>query len=368
MASIEFRHIEKTFPGGVRVIQDLSLSVRDGEFLVLLGPSGCGKSTLLNLLAGLDTVSGGEILIGDEKVNDWPPQRRNVAMVFQNYALYPHMTVRENLAFPLRMHRRPKAEIARRVEETAHLLGLGELLARKPKALSGGQRQRVAMGRAMVRDPAAFLMDEPLSNLDAKLRGQIRTEIAALQQRLGTTTLYVTHDQVEAMTLGQRVAVLAQGRLQQVDAPRALYDSPANRFVAEFVGSPPMNVFRTRLQLADGHPALALADGQTLPVAPPPDAAFAGLRPEAFHLAARRPELPTVTVQVAGVERLGHEQIVYFQPFVAEKQTVDTFGTARLMAARLPAEPPAASQESLRLGIETGALHWFDARGKRIAA
>ncbi|HNW78823.1 MAG TPA: ABC transporter ATP-binding protein [Candidatus Competibacteraceae bacterium] len=247
MASVEFEHIDKIYPGGNQAIFDFSLSIADGEALALVGPSGCGKSTLLRLLAGLETPSRGLLRIGGQVVNAQPPQQRNVAMVFQDYALYPHMTVRRNLEFPLRMRDLPRADIDRQVHWVTELLGLDGLLDRLPRQLSGGQRQRVAMGRALVRQPSVFLMDEPLSNLDARLRVQIRAELGELLERLGATTLYVTHDQAEAMTLGDRVAVLNQGRLQQVAPPRELYARPANVFVAGFIGNPPMNLLPARL-------------------------------------------------------------------------------------------------------------------------
>ena len=248
MASVEFKNVSKRFGLGMLALQHIDLKLNDGEFLVLVGPSGCGKSTILRLLAGLEHVSKGKILINDEVVNGLSPQKRNVAMVFQNYALYPHMSVRENLEFPLRMMKLPEDEITRRAQTVAELLHLAEMMEQRPGQLSGGQRQRVAMGRAIVREPRVFLMDEPLSNLDAKLRVQIRSEIAALQKRLNITTLYVTHDQVEAMTLGQRVAVMNNGRLQQVDTPRALYERPMNVFVARFIGNPGMNVVPCELR------------------------------------------------------------------------------------------------------------------------
>ena len=258
MAQIILDRVEKAYAGGVRAVDDLSLDVADGEFMVLVGPSGCGKSTALRSIAGLEEISGGTITIGDRVVNDLPPKDRDIAMVFQNYALYPHMTVEQNLAFGLELRKTPKAEIARRVGEAARMLGLEPYLGRKPGALSGGQRQRVAMGRAIVREPQAFLMDEPLSNLDARLRVSMRASLSQLHERLGVTTVYVTHDQVEAMTLGDRVAVLRDGRLQQVDTPQALYEAPVNLFVAGFIGSPAMN-FVTAGLVRDGGPAVTFA-------------------------------------------------------------------------------------------------------------
>jgi multiple sugar transport system ATP-binding protein len=252
-------HVSKVYPGGVKGIDDLNLDIADGEFMVLVGPSGCGKSTALRSIAGLEEVTSGSITIGERVVNNLPPKDRDIAMVFQNYALYPHMTVEQNLAFGLQQRKTPKDEIGRRVAEVAGLLGLGDYLKRKPAALSGGQRQRVAMGRAIVREPKAFLMDEPLSNLDAKLRVSMRASLSQLHERLGVTTVYVTHDQVEAMTLGQRVAVMRDGKLQQADSPQALFASPVNLFVAGFMGSPAMNFAAGRLVRDDG-PVAVFAD------------------------------------------------------------------------------------------------------------
>ncbi|MEN8258485.1 MAG: sn-glycerol-3-phosphate ABC transporter ATP-binding protein UgpC [Thermodesulfobacteriota bacterium] len=377
MATLLFENINKTFSDGTEAIHDFNLEVSDGELVVLVGPSGCGKSTLLRLVAGLEKVSSGHIAINGELVNEQPPQERNIAMVFQNYALYPHMTVQNNLKFPLRMMGLSKADQTRRIAEVAQLLHLEELLGRRPKQLSGGQRQRVAMGRAIIRQPQAFLMDEPLSNLDAKLRVQIRTEIAALQQRLQTTTLYVTHDQVEAMTLGHRVAVLSNGRLQQVAKSQDLYKAPANIFVAGFIGNPGMNIFKTHLAVGDGD-QLALAWGdRSLPL---PEArgtyrnllkqgeriCFAGLRPEAFcppDKAAIK-----VSVEVAGVEALGHEQLVYFK---SEVEALDsdrfTAGTspplAGGMVARLSHELKARPGQRVELGVDLQGLCFFNDRG-----
>src|SRR2546421_3940711 len=252
MAEIQFIHVSKVYGGDTPAVRDLNLEVKEGEFVVLVGPSGCGKTTALRMVAGLEEISVGEIRIGNRVVNDLPPRDRDVAMVFQNYALYPHKNVYENLVFGLRMRRVPKAAQKARVEEIARILGLQDMLQRKPAQLSGGQRQRVAMGRAIGREPKAFLMDEPLSNLDAKLRGQMRAEIARIQQTLHVTTLYVTHDQVEAMTMGHRVAVMNDGLLQQIDTPQRIYDAPRNLFVATFVGSPPMNVLEAEVVRGNG--------------------------------------------------------------------------------------------------------------------
>ncbi|MDE3723632.1 sn-glycerol-3-phosphate ABC transporter ATP-binding protein UgpC [Nocardiopsis sp. N85] len=265
MAEIVLEGVDKIYGGGVKAVDDLNLRIEDGEFMVLVGPSGCGKSTALRMIAGLEEISAGTLVIGDEIVNDRPPKDRDIAMVFQNYALYPHMTVEQNLAFGLKLRKVAKPEIARRVQEAAEMLGLEPYLKRKPGALSGGQRQRVAMGRAIVREPQAFLMDEPLSNLDAKLRVQMRASLNQLHERLGVTTVYVTHDQIEAMTLGDRVAVLRDGRLQQVDTPKRLFDAPVNLFVAGFIGSPAMNFVDASLS-ADGQGAVLKFADHSLPV------------------------------------------------------------------------------------------------------
>ena len=275
MAEIVLDRVSKVYSGGVKGVNDLSLEITDGEFMVLVGPSGCGKSTALRSIAGLEEITSGTISIGGRVVNNLPPKDRDIAMVFQNYALYPHMTVEQNLAFGLQQRKTPKAEITRRVSEVARMLGIGEYLKRKPAALSGGQRQRVAMGRAIVREPRAFLMDEPLSNLDAKLRVSMRASLSQLHDRLAVTTVYVTHDQVEAMTLGHRVCVLRDGQLQQVDTPQALYDHPVNLFVAGFIGSPAMNFVTAELVRDDG-PAVTFA-GHRLPLPPGAVAAKPGL-------------------------------------------------------------------------------------------
>ena len=264
MASIEIRGVDKSF-GATHVLHDVDLEVADGEFLVLVGPSGCGKSTLLRIIAGLEEVSGGEIVIGGRVVNDLPPKDRDIAMVFQNYALYPHMTVRENMAFSLKLRKEPKATVAKKVSEAADTLNLASFLDRYPRQLSGGQRQRVAMGRAIVRDPRVFLFDEPLSNLDAKLRVQMRVEIKSLHQRLHATSVYVTHDQIEAMTMADRIVVLQDGRVEQIGSPLELYDHPANLFVAGFIGSPAMNFVRGRLRRGDDTAWVEANDGTRLP-------------------------------------------------------------------------------------------------------
>src|SRR5690625_5209599 len=298
MAEIELLHITKSYSDGAVAVKDLSLSIADGEFIILVGPSGCGKSTTLNMIAGLEEISSGELRIGGERVNERAPKDRDIAMVFQSYALYPHMTVRGNIAFPLTLAKMKKPQIAEKVAEVAKILDLTALLDRKPSQLSGGQRQRVAMGRAIVRHPKAFLMDEPLSNLDAKLRVQMRSEIARLQRRLGTTTVYVTHDQTEAMTLGDRVAVLRKGELQQVASPRGLYDEPVNLFVAGFIGSPPMNFLPG--EISDGVLHLPIVDvpldeGLKSAVGDR-NLVIVGIRPDAFH------ESETSTETESGIE------------------------------------------------------------------
>ena len=324
MASIKYDHVYKRF-GEVTVLKDLNLDIADQEFLVLVGPSGCGKTTALRCLAGLEEITEGNIYIGDRIVNDVPPKDRDIAMVFQSYALYPHMSVYDNMAFGLKLRRTPKAEIDRRVKEAAEMLGIAHLLDRKPKALSGGQRQRVAVGRAIVRHPAVFLMDEPLSNLDAKLRVQTRADISRLHQRLKTTFIYVTHDQTEAMTMGTRIAVMRDGILQQLDTPQVLYDRPANMFVAGFIGSPAMNFFEAKLERRDGGLLVDVGPFQ-LPVPARKAEAIAshvgkpiyfGIRPEDIHDAHFVPrgvdESARLTTNVTVVEPLGSEVYVYVE-------------------------------------------------------
>ncbi|MBK8182672.1 MAG: ABC transporter ATP-binding protein [Candidatus Competibacteraceae bacterium] len=365
MASIDFEHIDKIYPGGTQAIFDYNLAVGDGELVAFVGPSGCGKSTLLRLLAGLETASHGTLRIGGQSVNALPPQQRNVAMVFQDYALYPHMTVRRNLEFPLQMRDLPSTEIERQVSWAAELLSLSALLDRLPKQLSGGQRQRVAMGRALVRQPSVFLMDEPLSNLDARLRVQIRAEIGELLERTGITTIYVTHDQAEAMTLGDRVAVMDGGRLQQVAPPRTLYERPANVFVAGFIGNPPMNLFPVRLTpTANGGLNLDLG-AQRLPLTLASSVAehwrawqemplTAGIRPEHLHLAAV--EADGLSAKVADAEYLGHETLLHLQ--------IDGMAApAPVLVARLPGIRPFEKNQLLRLTLEITQLHLFGPDG-----
>ena len=405
MADIRFHNVEKIYPDGTRAVRDLDLEVPDGELLVLVGPSGCGKSTALRMLAGLEDITSGEIHIGQHRVDRLPPQQRNIAMVFQNYALYPHMTVRQNLEFPLKMMKTPREEMDRRVGEAARTLSIEALLDRKPKNLSGGQRQRVAMGRALVREPEAFLMDEPLSNLDAKLRVQMRAEIASLQERLGTTTLYVTHDQVEALTLGHRIAVLKAGVLQQVGPPQEIFDRPANVFVAAFIGSPSMNLFRGRVERAtaeggDGGGGLALRAGaaslelteDTLQRVPAlmertGEELVFGLRPEAFVPAEEVPEGRRLRARIEAVEALGHEVIAYLGveippepvddardlaaelPEGVELPTddgVEGEGDRTVLAARLPPAFDLEPGEQITVGVDTGRLYAFAMDGRAL--
>ena len=314
MASISCRHVKKVYPGNVVAVPDFSLEIADKEFIVFVGPSGCGKSTTLRMIAGLEEISGGEMYIGDRLINDVPPKDRDIAMVFQNYALYPHMTVYKNMAFGLELRKMPKDEIDKRVREAAKILEIEHLLDRKPKALSGGQRQRVALGRAMVRNPAVFLLDEPLSNLDAKLRVQTRTQIAALQRQLGVTTLYVTHDQTEALTMGDRIAVIKLGVLQQVGAPTELYDRPANVFVAGFIGSPSMNlnthpVVNGKAKIGEDTVDLP-AEAVNKLTAEDNNQIVVGFRPEDASLAAPD-DANAFSLKVMNVEDLGSDGYIY---------------------------------------------------------
>ena len=389
MATVKFDRVFKVYANGQTAIKDLSLEIADGEFLVFVGPSGCGKSTALRMLAGLEDISAGKISIGDRVVNDQTPQQRNIAMVFQNYALYPHMTVRPNLEYPLRMMKRSKQQMAALVGEAAAKLGLVELMERKPKQLSGGQRQRVAMGRAIVRDPAVFLMDEPLSNLDAKMRSQIRTEITTLQQRMRTTTVYVTHDQVEAMTMGDRVAVMRGGKLQQVSSPEDLYDHPANIFVAGFIGSPAMNIFRSRLSQDErgnltidfGGKPLQLGAGtlQRYPQleqdSPQEELMLVGLRPEAFTVA-QTDAKNSILVEVKTIEALGHEMIIYATaPIDKIDPDEDRSGElarnvdrqdSSILTARVASSRTIQVGHQLTLSVDLDRLYLFAIDGERI--
>jgi multiple sugar transport system ATP-binding protein len=372
---IRLENVSKIYPNGVKAADDVSLEIADGEFLVLVGPSGCGKSTLLRLIAGLETVSEGRVLIGDHYVTNVSPQDRDLAMVFQNYALYPHMTVAANLAFGLRLRKVPKEVRARRVTEVAAKLGLEELLDRKPSELSGGQRQRVAMGRAIVREPKAFLMDEPLSNLDAKLRVTMRAELARLHERLGVTTVYVTHDQVEAMTLGQRVVVLRDGVLQQVDTPQRLYHEPANLFVAAFIGSPSMNLVEAdvldRSVRFAGY-ELPLREGTSLR----PGRVILGIRPTDFKDGgSAAPSLPRMRVRATVVEDLGSESHVIFtidaprvvadavraaEDLADPGESLLADDTRAVFTARLDGERFIAQGAEFELALDPQRMYFFD--------
>jgi multiple sugar transport system ATP-binding protein len=371
MSSISLNGITKSYGDGIKVIHELSLDVRDGEFLVLVGPSGCGKSTLLRMIAGLEAISGGTLTIGDRRVNDVDPKDRDIAMVFQSYALYPHMTVYDNIAFPLRMAGLGR-EVDARVRDVAALLQLTPLLERKPANLSGGQRQRVAMGRAMVRKPAVFLMDEPLSNLDAKLRVQMRAEVTRLQKDQGVTTVYVTHDQVEAMTMGDRVAVLKGGHLQQVDTPQALYSRPANAFVATFIGSPAMNLFEASLTgatLALGSQSVSLPDSVFVdrPSLRGANARrlIVGIRPEALGDAAFAEAVAArLTADVTQVEMLGSEAIVHlaFDAPMVDGGDPDALAEVGIQAAvgRFNPRTAARAGAPITVAADASAFHFFD--------
>ena len=390
MATIEFDDVQKVYDDGTQAVFDLNLKIEDGELMVLVGPSGCGKTTALRMVAGLEEISDGDLKIGDRVVNDLTPKERNIAMVFQSYALYPHMTVEDNLAFSLRLHKMPKEEINQRVQNAAKILQIDQYLKRKPKALSGGQRQRVAMGRAIVRQPDVFLMDEPLSNLDAKLRVQMRAEIHQLQRRLDVTTIYVTHDQVEAMTMGDRVAVMNAGRLLQVDTPQVLYSKPNNEFVAGFIGSPAINLVEAQLAQSNGHLSVkfgehtltvddnvaksrsALKDyvGKTV---------IMGIRPEDFEDASLDSSAPSdrrVKVTVDLMEPLGAEVLAYFgteatgvvssaaEADVGEDASVQ-FGdgdeaAATRMCARISPHTRIRMGEATELTVDTSRLYFFD--------
>ncbi len=379
MAEVSFADVEKVYENGARAVRSLTLDIADGEFLVLVGPSGCGKTTALRMVAGLEDISDGTISIGGRVVNDIRSKERDVAMVFQNYALYPHLSVKDNITFGLRLRKTPKAVVDERLAWAASMLGLTPYLDRKPRQLSGGQRQRVAMGRAIVRQPQVFLMDEPLSNLDAKLRVQMRAEIAQLQRQVGTTTIYVTHDQVEAMTMGDRVAVMSNGVLQQVDAPERLFDRPENLFVAGFIGTPPMSLLEVPVKVAEsvivtiGHNAIPLGpqalanyprvrayDGRTV---------ILGIRAGSLRAAADS-GLPTIPARVARAEFLGEESIVYFDvdahTIRGDVSDPDSPSEAAAVgvAANLVGSFPAGTRfdvgTNVLVGVDSAALHFFD--------
>ncbi len=391
MAEISYEQVAKIYDDGTRAVTDLDLEIRDAELMVLVGPSGCGKTTALRMLAGLEEISEGTIRIGDVVVNDLTPKERNIAMVFQSYALYPHMTVEDNLAFSLKLHKMPKHEIHERVQGAAKTLQIDQFLKRKPRQLSGGQRQRVAMGRALVREPQAFLMDEPLSNLDAKLRVQMRAEIHQLQRRLSVTTIYVTHDQVEAMTMGDRVAVMNAGHLLQVDTPQVLYDQPSNEFVAGFIGSPSINLVEAQLEQTDGLYSLAFGEhrltvddraarnrsrlkeyvGRTI---------ILGIRPEDFEDASLESDVPgdrRLKVDIDLTEPLGAEVLLYFGTaatgVVSSAATADVgedaavhlggdgdAGDRARMCARVSPRTHIAIGRSAELTVDTSRLYFFD--------
>jgi multiple sugar transport system ATP-binding protein len=386
VAEVALKEVDKVYDNGFHAVHDLSLEIDDGEFLVLVGPSGCGKTTALRMVAGLEQITDGTVEIGGRVVNSLSPKERDIAMVFQNYALYPHLSVADNIGFGLRLRKMPSAEITRRVAWAAKMLDLAPYLDRRPKQLSGGQRQRVAMGRAIVREPKVFLMDEPLSNLDAKLRVHMRGEIARLQHEIGTTTIYVTHDQVEAMTMGHRVAVMNAGLLQQVDTPQTLYDAPANVFVAGFIGTPPMNLFVAGLSPADGAIELSLGNQQVRLN----DVSFenhpllrgyaggnvvVGIRSEDLHPGETRPELPSLRAQVVNVEALGSETIAYMRidaeslgiPLDEEEAVLEPGEDPESIVAAKPnlvaSFPPRVSlrlDEEVAVGLDTSHLHFFD--------
>jgi len=388
VAEVRFKNVDKVFDNGVKAVADLSLDIRDGEFLVLVGPSGCGKTTALRMVAGLEAISAGTVAIGGTVVNDLTSKDRDIAMVFQNYALYPHLSVADNIAFGLRLRKEPKEKIAKQVEWAASLLDLVPYLNRRPKELSGGQRQRVAMGRAIVREPKVFLMDEPLSNLDAKLRVQMRAEIANLQKQLGTTTIYVTHDQVEAMTMGDRVAVMSMGILQQVAEPQVLYDAPSNVFVAGFIGTPPMNLFEARIERDGDYVAVVLA-GIRIPMPKDRDWRYPrlveyvgkqivlGVRAEDVYAAETKPGWPSIKGRLGLLEALGSSQIGYLHIDANKVATTTTAQTASTRAEDLPTEAassfvtnlvayfpprmPLKLNSEVNVAFDVANLHFFDA-------
>ncbi len=384
MGAIDIKSAGKIYPNGTRALEDVSITINDGEFVVLVGPSGCGKTTLLRMVAGLEDITEGEIAIGDKTVNEVAPKDRDIAMVFQNYALYPHMSVFDNMAFSLKLRKLPKNEIEKKVKDAAKTLEISELLDRKPKALSGGQRQRVAMGRAIVRNPQAFLMDEPLSNLDAKLRVQMRAELGQLHTQLQTTTLYVTHDQVEAMTMGDRVAVIRKGELQQIDTPREIYSNPRNIFVAGFIGSPSMNFVYTKIKSTKDSIELNFGDNQITYQDEKKEKLKSfenkeivlGIRPEAFedgHFANQSDYSESIKVKVSLLEQLGSDSYVHFYKDIKPVQTeaieeiladegedITVLGDKTKFIARINPNSTVTEGEEIELKINPSKLHFFD--------
>ena len=384
MGAIDIKSAGKIYPNGTRALEDVSITINDGEFVVLVGPSGCGKTTLLRMVAGLEDITEGEIAIGEKTVNEVAPKDRDIAMVFQNYALYPHMSVFDNMAFSLKLRKLPKNEIEKKVKDAAKTLEIGELLDRKPKALSGGQRQRVAMGRAIVRNPQAFLMDEPLSNLDAKLRVQMRAELGQLHTQLQTTTLYVTHDQVEAMTMGDRVAVIRKGELQQIDTPREIYSNPRNIFVAGFIGSPSMNFVYTKIKSTKDSIELNFGDNQITYRDEKKEKLKSfenkeivlGIRPEAFedgYFANQSDYSESIKVKVSLLEQLGSDSYVHFYKDIKPVQTeaieeiladegedITVLGDKTKFIARINPNSTVTEGEEIELKINPSKLHFFD--------
>ena len=384
MGEIDIKSAGKIYPNGTRALEDVSITINDGEFVVLVGPSGCGKTTLLRMVAGLEDITEGEIAIGDKTVNEVAPKDRDIAMVFQNYALYPHMSVYDNMAFSLKLRKLPKDEIEQKVKDAAKTLEISELLERKPKALSGGQRQRVAMGRAIVRSPQAFLMDEPLSNLDAKLRVQMRAELGQLHTQLQTTTLYVTHDQVEAMTMGDRVAVIRKGELQQIDTPREIYSNPKNIFVAGFIGSPSMNFVYAKIKTENDVIELTFGDNQIRYKDQKKEKLksfenkeiILGIRPEAFedgYFANEADYSESMKVKVSLLEQLGSDSYVHFYKDIKPVQTeaieeiladegedITVLGDSTKFIARINPNSTVAEGEEIELKINPSKLHFFD--------
>jgi ABC-type sugar transport system ATPase subunit len=365
VSDIRLERVSKVYPGGVTAVDGIDLEIKDGEFMILLGPSGCGKSSTLRMIAGLETITAGDLYIGAERVNEVDPRERNLAFVFQNYALFPHMTVAGNLAFGMRIRGHARPEIEARVREVAHLLGIGELLARKPSELSGGQRQRVALGRALIRDPVAFLLDEPLSNLDAKLRASMRTELIKLHRQLGRTVIHVTHDQVEAMTMGERICIMNAGRIVQVGAPMEVYRNPADIFVAGFLASPPMNLLAARIEPTASSGLAVVSDGLRLPLVEAPDGAYGpwrdravilGIRPEDIREAKSGAAGLLVDLQVVAVEALGPEVVLV--------GSLPGPGAPEI-AARLGRDFTARIGAKQRVVIDPHAIHLFDPETKK---